>query len=127
MNKIVLNRRVGDVMKGSTGDFRPNNEKFHIALEDGSVTKVSIADLKAVFFVRDMEGHPDRQDRYEDDIRGAGRKLQVTFEDGEVIVGFSSVYKPDRQGWFMVPADNQSNNLRIFVVNSAVAEVTLID
>jgi hypothetical protein len=41
-------------------------------------------------------------------------------------VGFTTAYSAERQGWFLVPANDGGNNLRIFVVNAAVADVTFI-
>ncbi len=127
MNKIVIHTKQGGVIKGSTGDFRPNREKFHVTLENGEVAAVSLQNLKAVFFVKDLTGDRGRKDRYQDAVPGGGREVQVTFQDGEVIVGFTTAYSAERQGWFLVPANDGGNNLRIFVVNSAVADVKFIN
>ena len=104
MNKIVIHTKQGGVIKGSTGDFRPNREKFHVTLENGEVAAMSLQKLKAVFFVKDLTGDPDRENIYNDTVPGGGRKVQVTFQDGEVIVGFTTAYSAERQGWFLVPA-----------------------
>ena len=126
MNSIVIHTIQGGIVKGSTGDFRPNQEKFHIMLENGEVSAMSVQKLKAVFFVKDLTGDSDREDSYEDTVPGGGRKVQVTFRDGEVIVGFTTAYSSQRLGWFLVPADAGSNNLRIFVVNAAIAGVEFL-
>ena len=126
MNKIVIHTKQGGVVKGSTRDFRPNQEKFHVTLENGEVAAFSLQNLKAVFFVKDLTGNPGREDVYEDTVPGGGRKAQVTFKDGEVILGFTTAYSAERQGWFLVPANDGGNNLRIFVVNAAVADVEFI-
>jgi hypothetical protein len=126
VNKIVIHTKQGGVVKGSTGDFRPNQEKFHVTLENGEVAAMSLQKLKAVFFVKDMTGDPDRNDIYKDAVPGGGRKVQVTFQDGETIVGFTTAYSAERQGWFLLPANEGGNNLRIFVVNAAVADVKFI-
>ena len=39
--------------------------------------------------------------------------------DGELIVGYTHSYNPERQGFFMLPADADDNNLRIFVLKNA--------
>jgi len=123
VNTIVIHTAQGGIVKGSTGDFRPNQEKFHVILDNGEVAAMSVPKLKAVFFVKNLAGDPDREDTYEDVVPGGGRKVQVTFKDGEVIVGFTTAYSAERQGWFLLPADEGSNNLRIFVVNVAIADV----
>jgi len=54
----------------------------------------------------------------------SGLRLEVTFNDGEVIVGSALLgYNPKRQGFFIFPADPMSNNARVFVVSSAVKSV----
>ena len=126
MNRIVIHTKQGGVVKGSSRDFRPNREKFHVILENGEVAAFSLQNLKAVFFVKDLVGDPGRKDIYKDTVPGGGRKVQVTFQDGEEIVGFTTAYSAEREGWFLVPANVGGNNLRIFVVNSAVADVKFI-
>ncbi len=126
MNTIVIHTKQGGIVKGSTRDFRPNQEKFHVTLGNGEVAAFSLQNLKAVFFVKDLTGDPGREDVYEDTVPGGGRKVQVTFQDGEAIIGFTTAYSAERQGWFLVPANDGGNNLRIFIVNSAVADVKFI-
>ena len=75
-----------------------------------------MARLKAVFFVRDFNGNPAYRERKVFDGAGQGRRVEVTFADGEVIVGTTLNYRPDGQGFFLSPADPAANNTRIFVV-----------
>jgi hypothetical protein len=56
-----------------------------------------------------------------------GKRLQVTFADGEMIVGATQAFHPDRPGFFLVPADPRSNNDRVFVVMKAVRSVSVIE
>lgn len=46
----------------------------------------------------------------------------MTFKDGEVLVGLTLGYDPNRLGFFVIPVDTQSNNLRVFVVSSAMSK-----
>ena len=52
-----------------------------------------------------------------------GRKVEVTFQDGEILVGSTLGYDLKREGFFMVPADPESNNIRAFLVSSAIKSV----
>ena len=82
--------------------------------------------LKAIFWVRDFYGNPEYHERkkYIEGENPSGLKLEVTFTDGEVMVGSTVLgYDPKRQGNFLVPADPESNNIRVFVVSSAVKSV----
>ena len=126
-NKVVVRMKDGGLHKGTTKDFFPNKEKFHLEHEGGEMSQIMVAEIKALFFVRDFGGTPELTERYEDEIAGGGRKVEVTFEDGEVIVGFTTAYSKTRPGWFLLPANKQSNNLRIYVANSAVQSVRMLD
>src|SRR3989442_7495893 len=46
-----------------------------------------------------------------------GRRLEVTFQDDEKLVGTSEAYNPQKLGFFLFPADGKSNNSRIFIVD----------
>jgi hypothetical protein len=50
-------------------------------------------------------------------------KVRITFFDGEILAGTTQGYTPEREGFFVVPLERGSNNLRIFVVSSAVKKV----
>lgn len=122
-NKVIARFKDGMIMKGNTSDFFPNKARFHLHRQDGKTEEINIESLKAVFFVKDFEGNRDYQEKYVDTIHGAGRKIEVSFTDGESIIGYALGYSPDRQGFFVTPADLNSNNERIFVVKSATTSI----
>jgi hypothetical protein len=82
-------------------------------------------DLKAIFMVRDFIGDPLYQERkkYIEGEKPSGKKVEVTFKDGEVLVGSTLGYDPKRQGFFVFPADPRANNIRVYVVSSATEKV----
>ncbi len=131
-NKIVVRYQDGSVKKGVTNDFFPNKDVFHLmpmdALPGTQPMKVSIQDLKAVFFVKTFEGNPQYNDKKDFDAvkTAVGRKLKVLFKDGEVLVGTTHGYQPGRSGFFIVPADPQSNIERCFVISAATKDVSFI-
>ncbi len=129
-NKVVARFQDGRVLKGVTSDFLPARDSFHLATTDaaaGKPTEIHLRDLKAVFFVRDFEGNPAYQDRQEFDRVGAsGRKIRVTFKDGELLLGTTQGYQPGRPGFFVTPADPRSNIERCFVVTAFTQEVALL-
>jgi hypothetical protein len=121
---VVARFRDGRMLKGTTADFAPNRETFHL-YEGGDVSttavQVAVDELKAVLYVKSFEGDSSHRDDYDfGKSAGHGRKAEVTFEDGEVIAGFTMGYSAERQGFFLEPADAESNNSRIYVVNKAV-------
>jgi hypothetical protein len=125
-NKVIVRFKDGALIKGNTSDFFPSKTRFHINRLDGKIEEINLEDLKAVFFVKDFEGNKDYPKKYEDTIHGAGRKILVEFTDAESITGYALGYSPDRQGFFITPADLTSNNERIFVVKSATRNVNFI-
>jgi hypothetical protein len=128
-NRIVARFADGRMLKGTTQDFAPGKDAFHVIGSEGGAqpVRVEIDHLKAVFFVKSLIGNPAYAEVKE--FSGgplAGRKVQVTFSDGEVLVGSTQAYEADQPGFFMVPADPRSNNDRVFVVARAVQAVTLL-
>ena len=130
-NRIVVRYADGSVLKGSTTDFSADRSLFHLVPADpdsAGMIEVKIADLKAVFFVRDLSGDAARVDHqdHEQVGGGGGRKIRVRFKDGELLVGTTAGYDRGRPGFFLVPADPASNNERCFVVTSATAEIAFL-
>ena len=125
-NKIVAHFKDSTVIKGVCNNFFPNKIFFNLESPTGETSRVEIEDLKAIFFTKDVDGDSDRKDDYSDEIKGAGRRMWVEFKDGEVIVGYTLGYSPERQGFFLTPADADGNNERIFVVLSATKKVEFL-
>lgn len=123
--QVVCRYQDGRLQKGITRDFFPNKPEFHLqAIGEGSpeVLSIQLSELKAVFFVKTLAGDRYRQPPGDlDQASGVGRRLRVVFEDDEALIGFTVGRNRSAPGFFMTPADDGSNNERIFVVNSAVA------
>ncbi|UCG30392.1 MAG: hypothetical protein JSV53_00525 [candidate division WOR-3 bacterium] len=130
-NRIVLHFKDNRLLKGYTHDFTPLREKFHLISEGevdrGNVYEINCSDLKAVFFVKSLEGNRDyieKKDFSDVDAVGLrGLKVKVEFPDGEVIRGTSFGYSRGRKGFFVIPVDPGSNNERIYVVANRVRDV----
>jgi hypothetical protein len=129
--KVVVRYVDGRVVKGTTQDFFPNKDRFHL-LSDTTVSEepaeVLIRDLKAVFFVKDFGGNPGYNERkeYNNGDKAQGRKVEILFVDGEKLVGSTLGYDPNRLGFFLFPVDPESNNMRVFAVTAAVQNVRYI-
>jgi len=125
-SKIVVRYQSGKILKGYTQNFFPNKPMFHVNLlgasGSGDLVEVILEDLKAVFFVRDFTGnakHVERKQLAPGD-RPQGRLMEVTCKDGEVMVGTTTGYDPNRPAFFLFPIDPSTNNMRVFMVTSAV-------
>jgi hypothetical protein len=126
--KVVARYTNGMVLKGFTHDFLPNKDRFHLHPPDkasSETTEVLLKELKAVFFVKDFGGDPQYRERkkYLEGEKPSGKKVEVTFKDGEVLVGSTLGYDRSRPGFFVFPADTNANNIRVFAVSPAIRNV----
>jgi len=132
MNKAVARFADGRVEKGSTFDFSPGREVFHLASlhtpEHATGRAIRTMDLKALFFVKDFDGNPLHVEKKEFGSATVPelRRIRATFRDGEVLVGTTAGYHSGSPGFFVVPADPESNNERCYVVASATTDVQLM-
>jgi hypothetical protein len=129
-NLVVARYQDGRIAKGTTYDFGTQKKGFHVVPlgEEGrKVTEVLFSDLKAVFFVKSLEGkqdHPLAKEVTDEKAEpGPQMKVKITFLDGETLMGTTQGYTLEREGFFIVPVEGDSNNLRIFVISKAVKEV----
>jgi hypothetical protein len=132
MNKIVARFTNGTMVKGVTADFFPGRETFHVTVStagrDAETVEVRMKDLKAVFFVRDYTGNPThvRPKDFDATHHYVGRRIKVTFKDGEVYIGTTQGYQPGRQGFFVVPVDTKGNDERCYVLTAATRDISLL-
>jgi len=138
-DKVVAHYKNGRVVKGHTSDFQPASESFTLqpyAAEHHSVS-IGFEELKAVFHVKTFEGNrehgpsPDDVGEIPDPrFRAAmskARKALLEFADGERMWGFAQGIESGDPGFFFFPTDPDSNNLRVYVVRSALKNLTLLD
>jgi hypothetical protein len=118
----------GRVEKGISTDVDHKRLACHIVTPEGKKLEVSLASVKALFFVKTSAGRPDYQEskgQIAGDPRLLGTKrVRVVFADKEEIVGLTNRYPPVGPYFFMLPMDPQSNNIRILVNRAAVIEMT---
>jgi hypothetical protein len=130
--KVVIRYANGRLIKGYTNDFFPNKPMFHVRPIESQPTEkgveVYLKELKAIFFVKDFMGNPAYKEKkhFAANEQTSGRKVQVTFTDSEVLVGTTLGFDPNRLGYFVIPTDPDSNNLRVFVVAAAVKKFSFL-
>jgi hypothetical protein len=129
-SRIVAHYRGGQTIKGFTQHFLAVSGSLNVSpAPDASASArvtVPFKTLKAIFFVRDHEGSPGYQEKKTLDSPPRGRKISVTFTDGEELVGTTVNYLRSAPGFFVHPADPKSNNERVFVVAQAVRDVKFL-
>jgi len=122
--KVVAHYRDGRILKGLSVDVDASKPSCHVRASGGPAVEVKLADLKALYLVRDLEGDPARHESIQvapDDSRLHGSTLvTLQFPDGEKLVGLMNRYPPNRPYFFLLPVDAGSNNIRILVNAAAV-------
>ena len=130
LNKVVIAYLDGRRLRGCVFDFSPLKDTFRLVSEGSSPqqkgSEVAIKELKAIFFVKDFRGDSKYNESKKVEDGKPGRKIEVTFSDGEKVVGTTQAYNPKTKGFFLFPADAKSNSLRIFVVNWNVRDVKFL-
>jgi hypothetical protein len=140
IHRVVVRFSNGKILKGYVRNFVAN-EIFVLVEEVGTQTEESIPinELKAIFFVKTFEGVSGYRDKKAYGIRqGTGRKVYVRFNDGESMIGFLEgeipwkkgffLSKPNSKvkGFFLIPVDSGSNNIKVFIVGSSIKDITLM-
>lgn len=126
-NKIIARYTDGKILKGTTSDLLPNKTIFHLSENDtGVMHKIDIMHLKAIYFVKSFDGNKDYQDKTDIERVGLGKKIIISFKDGETLVGYTQGYSANRSLFIVFPCDPASNNEKVFVVTGATDKVAFI-
>ena len=129
-NKAVVAFLDGRRLKGYIYNFSAQKDHFRLFLEQDTLqregTDVQMKDLKAIFFAKDFVGNSEYTESQVLTSQNGCRKAEVTFRDGEKLVGTTDAYNPQKIGFFLVPADPRSNNLRVFVITKNATQVRWI-
>lgn len=138
--RIVARFSDGRVLKGYTSGFTAESDFFLLnEAGSGKEHRVAVADLKALFFIKSFEGNKTYREKK---AFGAsthdGHKVYVKFNDQESLVGFVEGEIPwdkgffisgdagKAKGFFLIPVDRDSNNVKVFVVGTSVEDVTVM-
>ena len=126
--KVIARFNDGRIVYGYTNDFHPSKNQLHLSPNprQSDSTYIPLAQLKALFFVREFTGDPTHVDRKDFVEPAQGRKVEVTFRDREVLVGSTLGYRGEGHGFFIHPADPTSNNLRVFVTATGAQRVRFL-
>jgi small nuclear ribonucleoprotein (snRNP)-like protein len=138
--RSVVRLNDGSLLKGFLKNFSPDMES--VVLREAETDKVHTlrtGDMKAVFFVKSFAGDYDYRDKKSYGMRKpTGNRVFVKFKDGERLVGFIDGKVPwekgfflsrrenEEKGFFLLPADEDTNNIRVFVISSSVDDVTVV-
>ena len=135
--KIILRFLDGKLLKGYIQELTIKDDFVFIEDEASNSQKVKLKELKAIFFVRDFEGNKQYRERKSfAGTKPSDRRVFLRFKDGESLTGCIEGDTPWQKGFFLeskksdgfylIPTDAESNNIKVFVVASAVKDVAMI-
>jgi hypothetical protein len=139
--KVILRCIDGTILKGHIRDFSEQSDELILQELDSDVVRVIKIDiLKAIFFVRSFEGNRQYKEKKSYGLRKPhGHRTFIKFIDDEDMVGFLEGELPwdkgfflsqntinNLKGFFLLPADEGSNNIRVFIFAHAVKDVTVV-
>jgi hypothetical protein len=129
--KVVVRKLDRSLVKGfveSASYLRLN--RIELIDREGRAVVVPLPEIKAIFFVRDFDGNPQRSERklFQSRPRLAGLWVQMTFKDDEVLEGLlpNNLVEISPEGFLVTPADLYSNNLKIFVPRVALSKINVL-
>ena len=129
--KVIVRFRDRRIVKGETHNFKSNREIFHVTEihDEKKIIEIPMSQLKAIFFVETLQKNKDRLSPEDFSLESfndvVGRKAKITFSDGEVMYGIVHGYTLHMKGFFIFPADKESNNKRAFVIRESTAAVEM--
>lgn len=122
VNSVVIALTDGTRLRGYVYDVSMEKGDFHLYASDApdeqEATLVEISRCKAICFVKSLTGNPNYKENKTEftEKRKWGRPYEIVFGDGERMVGTVEIYHPEKLGFYLIPPDPGSNNLRIYVV-----------
>ena len=128
--RVVVRKLDKGLIKGFLDPKGYLASEIDVLDREGRLIHVPMAGVKAVFFVRDFEGNPDRAERkiFRSRPRLAGLWVRMTFKDTEVLEALlpNNLLEVDPLGFLVTPPDVYSNNLRIFIPRTALTEMEVL-
>jgi hypothetical protein len=124
---VVVRYLDGRTLKGITADFEVGSLPFSLEQSDGGVVRLEdFAGVKAIFFVKSLEGNPGYKAHKDFSVaRQFGRRTAVLFRDGELQHGYTLPEHADYPTFFLFPVDPKSNNDKVYIIREATQEIRL--
>ena len=128
--RVVIRKLDKGLVKGFLDPSGYLTNELEVLDRDGRLIRISMSQVKGVFFVRDFAGNPDRAERkiFRSRPRLAGLWVRMTFKDHEVLEALlpNNLLEIDPLGFLVTPPDVYSNNLRIFIPRTSLTEMEVL-
>ena len=131
MGKVIVKLKNGEEITGEILSFNVNLPIFHIHFERDKgkpeSRTITTGFVKAVLFLKKETADDSvvRKETIEDSVFASthGFRLDVEFNDGEMVHGTAHKYDPNDKGFFLVPLNPADRYERIYVNALAVKKV----
>lgn len=133
-NPVVIHFKNSGIKKGYLKKFAFYRDNFTLLEVDKKnkvrskgETDISVSDIKAIFFVKDLDGNKGYRETWDMAREGFGDRVEVTFVDGERIVGYAKDHAQKQTGFILYPADPKSNNYIVGVFHSSIKDIKVME
>jgi Family of unknown function (DUF6982)/PilZ domain len=116
----------GRSLKGYTNDFDVSRPSFSLQPStdgENDCVSVPLTGLKAVCFVSDFDEKAATRDGKTFVGQTLGRRVHLTFSDGEMVIGTTQGYRAGDVGLLVTPVDPRARDVRIFAVAGALRQI----
>jgi hypothetical protein len=130
--KVILRKNDGQILKGYLEEIPDwvNEDSLTILSLTEEIIKVPKSDIKALFFVKRFTGNSDHKEVrfFDTHPKIDGLWVRVTFKDDEVLEGIvpNNYEFFVQDGFYIKPPDPNTNNKLIFVLKSALRDLTVL-
>jgi hypothetical protein len=128
--RVVVRKLDKGLIKGFLDPKGYLAQEIDVLDRDGRLLHIPLSEVKGVFFVREFDGNPGRAERkvFRSRPRLAGLWVRMTFKDSEVLEALlpNNLLDVDPLGYLVTPPDVYSNNVRMFIPRTALAEMEVL-
>jgi hypothetical protein len=127
--KVIVRKLNRDSLPGYVGSNFIFDDKLELLNTAGNVMLVDLAEIKAVYFVRDFgESVVPARKTFTTRPRAEGLWVRLRFRDNEVMEGMmaNDLAQASPAGYLVSPPDTRSNTQRVFVPRAALLELKVL-
>lgn len=127
--KVIVRKIDRDSMCGYVSPVFIVNGKLEVLNTSGKVVYIDLADIKAVYFVRDFsDSESFGRKTFTTRPRTEGLWIRLRFLDNEVLEGMmpNELSQLATEGFYIIPPDTRSNTQRVFIPRTALASLSVL-
>jgi len=126
---VIIRKMDRDSVSGYVGASFLRDDRIELLNSTGKVVYVPTADVKGVYFVRDLQESEELvRKTFPSRPRADGLWVRLAFKDNEVLEGLmgNDLTQLTPEGFLVTPPDTRGNTQRIWVPRSALQSLTVL-